>query len=102
MADLPAALAACQTAVNGSKFKNKAWTCRGYTEYCESCGLGNNFFLNGVSQNEKIEIMGTFALAVCKERFSGPGNAPQAKRSVSITLNLGAVTIQENGREDPK
>ncbi len=41
-------------------------------------------------------------MAVCKEKFSGPGNAPQAKSSISSILDLGAVTFRENGREDPK
>ncbi len=102
MADLLAALVACQTAVNGKTFENKAWAWRQYTEYCESCSLINNFFLNRMSQNKKIKIMGVSALDVRKRRFSGPGNALLAKSSVSSTLNLVAVTFHENGREDPK
>ena len=49
MVDLAAALAARQTAVNGSTLETDAWAWIQYTEYCESCSLRNNFFLDGMS-----------------------------------------------------
>jgi hypothetical protein len=42
-------LAARQTAFNGSTLKTDVQAWRGYTEYYESGGLGNIFFLDGMS-----------------------------------------------------
>jgi hypothetical protein len=64
MADLASALAAHLTAVNRSTLKNKARVWGRYSKYCKSCGLDNNLFLDGMSRNKKIKIMGAFAMAV--------------------------------------
>jgi hypothetical protein len=100
-AELASASAAHQTAVNRSTLKNKAWALRRYSEYCKSCGLGNNPFLNGMLRNKKIEIMGAFAVAVFQEEFSGPHHASLAESSVSSTLDLVAASFRGNGRDDP-
>jgi hypothetical protein len=72
MANLASASAAHQTAVNGSTLKNKSRAWRRYSKYWESCSLGNNLFLEGMSRNKKIKIMGAFAVAVHQGQFSGP------------------------------
>ena len=64
VADLAAALAARQTAVGGGTLENKTWTWKWYTEYCNHIGLGHNPFLDGMSRQHKIEIMGAFAVAL--------------------------------------
>jgi hypothetical protein len=101
MADLAAALAAHQTAVGGGTLKNKAWVWKRYTEYCNRIGLGNNPFLDGMSRQHKIKIMGTFAVALCQGQFSRAADAPLAHSTVRDTLNLVAATFWDNRKDDP-
>jgi hypothetical protein len=70
VADLAAALDARQTAVGGGKLENEAQAWKRYTEYCNHVGLGHNPFLDGMSRQHKIEIMGAFAVALCQGQFS--------------------------------
>jgi hypothetical protein len=70
VADLAAALAAHQTAVGGGTLKNKAQAWKRYTEYCNHVGLGHNPFLDRMSRQHKVEIMGAFAAALCQGQFS--------------------------------
>jgi hypothetical protein len=102
VADLAAALAARETAVGQKTHKNKAQAWDQYTKWCEQCGLGNNRFLNGLSRQHKIEIMGAFAVAIREGRFSWQSNDTLAQKSVSDTLNFVAATFQEHRHEDPK
>jgi hypothetical protein len=102
MADLAAALAAHQTAVGGGTFENKARAWKWYTEYCNRVGLRHNPFLDGMSRQHKIKIMGAFAVALRQGQFSRAADAPLAHSTVGDTLNLVAVTFRDNGRDDPK
>ena len=102
MADLAAASAARQTAVGGGTLKNEAWAWKRYTEYCNRVGLGHNPFLDGMSRQHKIKIMGAFAVALRQGQFSRAADAPLAHSTVGDTLNLVAATFPDNGRDDPK
>jgi hypothetical protein len=96
MADLAAALAACQAAVGKGTHKNGAqsWNC--YIEYCNSNELGGNYFLDGMHRQHQIEIMGAFAVAVCQGQFLQQGDGPLAKSTVSNTINAVAAAFREN------
>ncbi len=102
MADLAAASAACQTAVGGGTLKNEAWAWKWYTEYCNRVGLGHNPFLDRMSRQHKIKIMGAFAVALPQGRLSRAADAPLAHSTVRDTLNLVAATFWDNRRDDPK
>ncbi len=102
MADLAAASAARQTAGGGGTLKNEARAWKRYTEYCNPVRLGHNPFLDGMSRQHKIKIMGAFAVALCQGQFSRAADAPLAHITVGDTLNLVAATFRDNGRDDPK
>jgi hypothetical protein len=70
MADLTSATAARQTAVGGNTLNNETRAWNRYSEYCQSIGLGDNLFLEDVSQTHQIEIIGGFAVAVHQGQFS--------------------------------
>jgi hypothetical protein len=46
--------------------------------------------------------MGAFAMAVHQGRFLQQCDAPLAESTVANTINAVAVTIRENGRNNPK
>jgi hypothetical protein len=98
MTDLSTALAACQAAVGGGTHKNNAWSWNHYVEYCDSIGLGGNYFLDGMPRQHQIEIMGVFAVAVLQGQFLQQGDGPQAKKTVSNTINAVAAAFRENGQ----
>ncbi len=102
VADLASALAARETAVGQKTHENEARVWDQHTKWCEQCGLGNNLFLNGLSRQHKIEIMGAFAVAICEGWISRQSNDPLAQKSVSDTLNFVAATFREHGCKDPK
>jgi hypothetical protein len=60
MADLASATAAHQT----NTLNNETWALNRYSEYCQSIGLGDNFFLEDMSRTHRIEINGGFAVAM--------------------------------------
>ncbi len=101
MADLAAALVAAEEGVDGGTHKNdtRAWT--RYTQYCNSIGLDDNYFLDGMPQQHKLAVMGAFAMAIREGQFSRQSDAPLAKKSASNTGNAVTTTFRENGREDP-
>jgi hypothetical protein len=101
MADLAAASAAVEAGVGGGTHENDSRAWSRYTTYCDSIGLDRNYFLDGLNRQQKIAIMGAFAVAVRQGRFSRPGDGPLAKSSVENTINAVAATFRENGREDP-
>jgi hypothetical protein len=102
VADLAATLAARQTAVGGGTLKIKARARKWYTEYCNCIGLGHNPFLDGMSRQHKVKIMGAFAMALCQGQFSRAADAPLAHSTAGDTLNLVAAAFQDDGRDDPK
>jgi hypothetical protein len=58
-------------------------------------------FLDGLSRQHKIKVMGAFAMAIHQGRFSRQNDAPLAESTVADTLNLVAATLGENGHKDP-
>ncbi len=96
VADLASALAACETGVGGGTHKNGARAWNRYVDYCNSIGLGGNYFLDNIPQPQRIELMGAFVVAVREERFSRLGDGPLAKKSVANTINAVAATFREN------
>ncbi len=102
VADLAAALAARETGVGGGTHKNNAWVWNLYVNYCDSIGLGGNYFLDDIPQQQRMELMVAFAMAVRDRQFLRPGDGPLAKKSVANTINAVAATFRrENGQEDP-
>ena len=95
MADLAAASAAAEAGVGGETHENDSRAWSQYISYRDSIGLTSNYFLNGLTQQQRITIMGAFAV------FLRPGDGPLAKKSVQNTINAVAATFRENGREDP-
>jgi hypothetical protein len=91
-----------QTAVGGNTLDNETWAWNRYSEYCRSIGLGDNLFLEDMSRTHRIEIIGSFAVAVRQGQFSQPHDAPLAESTVSDTLNHLAAVFRENGHDDPK
>jgi len=59
-----------------------------YSEYCGTIGLGDNLFLEDMSQIHRIKIIGDFAVAVHQGKFSCPRDAPLAESTVSDTLTM--------------
>ena len=102
MADLASATAARQTAVGGKTLDNEARAWNRFSGYCKSIRLGDNLFLEDMSRNHRIEIIGGFAMAVRQGQFSRQRDAPLAESTVSDTLNHVAVVFRENGHNDPK
>jgi len=102
MADLATATASRQTAVGGNTLDNETRAWNRYSEYCRSIGLGDNLFLEDMSRTHRIEIIGSFAVAVRQGQFSRPHDAPLAESTVSDTLNHLAAVFRENGHDDPK
>ncbi len=86
----------CETAVGSETLKKKTQAWCQYTKWCEQSGLSHNLFPNGLSQQHKIKVMGTFAIAIIQGRFLRQNDAPLAKSAVADTLNLAAATFQEN------
>jgi hypothetical protein len=101
MADLAAALAAAEAGVGGKTHENDSRAWSQYISYRDSIGLTSNYFLDGLTRQQRIAIMGAFAVAICEGRFSRPGDGPLAKKSVQNTINAVVRTFCENGREDP-
>ncbi len=101
MADLAAASAARETGVGGGTHKNDAWAWNRYVDYCDSIGLGGNYFLADIPQQQRMELMEAFAVAVREGQFLRPGDGPLAKKSVANTINAVAATFRENRQEDP-
>ncbi len=87
MADLFAALVAAEEGVGGGTHENdtRAWT--QYTQYCDSIGLNGNYFLDGMSHQHKLTVMGAFPVAIRKGQFSRQSDAPLDRKSVSNTVN---------------
>ena len=102
MADLASATAARQTAVGRNILGNKTRAWNRYSEYCQSIGLGDNLFLEDMSQTHRIEIIGAFTMAVRQGRFFRPHDSPLAESTVSDTLNHVAAVFRENGHDYPK
>ncbi len=74
-----------------------------YSEYCRSIGLGDNLFLEEMSRTHRIEIIGSFAVAVRQGQFSLPHDAPLAESTASdTTINHVAAVFRESGHDDPK
>ena len=61
MADFASATGARQTAVDGNSLDNKL---HGYSEYCQSIGLGDNLFVKDASQTHRIKIIRGFTMAM--------------------------------------
>ncbi len=101
MADLAAALAARETGVGGGTHKNNARAWNRYVNYCDSIGLGGNYFLNNIPRQQRIKLMGAFATAVREGQILRPGDGPLAKNSVANTINAVAANFRENRQEDP-
>ena len=101
MADLASVMAARQTAIGGNTLDNETQAWNRFSEYCQSIGLGDNIFLEDMSQTHQIEIIGGF-VAVHQGRFSRQRDAPLAESTVSDTLNHVAAVFRENGHDDPK
>ncbi len=101
MVDLAAARTARQAAVGGNTLddKTKAWNW--YTEYCNSIGLGDNPFPEGMSQTHKIKILGGFDVAVRQGQFSRPLHAPLAEITVADSLKHVAVTFRDMNTMTP-
>ncbi len=55
-----------------------------------------------MSRTHKIEILGSFAVAVCQERLSPPHHAALAENTVADSLNHVTATFSENGHNDPQ
>ena len=102
MADLASATAARQTAVGGNTLDNETRAWNRYSEYCRSIGLGDNLFLEDMSRTHRIEIIGSFAVAIRQGQFSRPCDAPLAESTVSNTINHVAAVFRENGYDDPQ
>ncbi len=101
VADLTAASAAHETGVGGGTHKKDARAWNRNVEYCDSIRLGGNYFLNDIPRQQRIELMGAFAMAVREGQILRPGDGPLAKKSVTNTITAVAATFRENGREDP-
>jgi hypothetical protein len=102
MADLASATAARQTAVGRNTLGNETRVWNRYSEYCQSIGLGDNLFLEDMSQTHRIEIIGAFTMAVRQGQFFRPHDSPLAESTVSDTLNHVAAVFRENGHDYPK
>jgi hypothetical protein len=66
------------------------------TATCNKAGLGDNIFLNRMSWQQQINIMGAFAMAVCQGNFLQQCDAPLAESTVTNTINAVAATFREN------
>jgi hypothetical protein len=64
MADLATASVAAEEGVGGGTHENDTGAWARYTQYCNSIGLNDNYFLNKMPRQHKPAIMGAFAVAI--------------------------------------
>jgi hypothetical protein len=100
VADCVAAQVACESAVQRKTHKDQTWSWDRWTEYCGWIGLSDPF-LNNIPRTSRIKLIGTFAVAMCDARFSGPSYDRLAHGSVTSAISHVCQTFREHGRPNP-
>jgi hypothetical protein len=70
MADFHAAATAPECAITGTTHNNGAQAWRRWEQYCKSVGC-NNIYLDSLTRQEQILMLGAFAMDVRTGRFLG-------------------------------
>jgi hypothetical protein len=87
MADFTAAVATHERAVTGATHNNRARAWGRWEIYCQSVGC-SNFYMDGLSKQEKILMLRAFVMAVRSGRFSGECYETLAEGTVNKKINL--------------
>ncbi len=100
MADFATAVATCERAVTGAAHDDKAQAWGRWTKYCASVGC-NNPFMDKLSQQEQIFMLGSFAMAVRKGRFLGECFQVLAEGTVPGAISHVVQAFWAKGRPNP-
>jgi hypothetical protein len=100
MADLHAAAAARERAITGASQDNGAQAWRRWEQYCKSVGC-DNFYLDRPTQQERILMLGAFAMADREGRFLQECHEPLAKGTVQGTISHVVQAFRAKGRLNP-
>ena len=97
LCDLAAAETARAAVVQRGIQSNHNWLWKCWREFYKSTGLGNDYSLKQVPQNQQQHILCAFAVAMCKGRFLLPADAPLVSKTVSGTINHMAAAFRCHG-----
>jgi hypothetical protein len=100
MADFHAAATACKHAIVRATHDNRAQAWRRWEQYCKSVGC-NYIYMDGLTRQEQILMLGAFAMAVRTGRFFGEKYKTLAERTVRSTISHVVQTLWENCRPNP-
>jgi hypothetical protein len=100
VADCVAAQVAHEGAVQQKIHKDQSWLWNRWKEYCGWIGLSNPF-LDDIPHPSRIRLVGAFAMARRKARFSGPSYDQLAHGSVTSAISHVCQTFSEHGGPNP-
>ncbi len=100
MADLTAAAAAHERAIMGATHNDAAQAWGRWTKYCLSIGC-NSFYLDGLSRQEQILILGAFGMALRGGRFLLSRHDTLVEGTIRGTTSHVAQAFWMKGRPNP-
>jgi len=90
----------CERAVTGGTHDGESCTWARWEKYCLSIGC-QDIFIDSLSKQEQIVLLGAFAMAVRRERFSDSLFNTLAEGTVRGTISNVVQTFQSTGRQNP-
>ena len=100
MADLTAAALAHERAVTGGTHDSEFRSWKRWEKYCASVGC-TDLFMDRLSRQERILMLGAFGMAVREGRFSGERHGVLAEGTVRGTISNVVQTFRATGRQNP-
>jgi hypothetical protein len=96
VADLSSSALARERAVQGGTNANQALSWQWWIKYCKSIGLDSDIFLDRLSRENRINIIGAFAVTMRDGRFSSSTRTTLGIKTVQGTINHVVATFREN------
>ncbi len=100
LADFATAAITREQAVTGGTHDNKSCAWARWEEYCLSIGC-QDIFMDSLSKQEQILLLGAFAMAVRSGRFSDLQFNTLVEGTVRGTISNVVQTFQSTGRQNP-
>jgi hypothetical protein len=101
MGYISSAETATEKAVTRATHEDQARAWRRWQEWCSEVGLEHDLFLDSFSPNQKIRLLGAFAMALRQGRFSPKSHDTLAESTIRGTIAHVAQTYRENDRPNP-
>ena len=101
MADIVAAEAVCEGEVTGKTQEDQARAWSRFRSWCDSAGLVDDYFLDNFTRGQRIKLVGDFAMAMHRARFSGPEYDTLAEGKIRSAISYVASAFRENDRPNP-